>query len=214
MFDWHTACSLSKTARHENLHVSPSFGSHCRPSLFGTLPTASAISLNYTVSSLALPVSGSDAIIVNPGATAPISFSLDDGGSNDFVFFTLSPNPLPIGGNSFWTFSSAIDFSDPNIPALTFDGTYDEGDFFAPPLSFTQPVQSINILGNRSFVVESLTNGNQSNFDVITVTARVTQTGSTAPPSSVPDAGSTAMLLGLGFLALAFASRSRRLAHR
>jgi hypothetical protein len=183
-------------------------------SLFGTLPTASAISLNYTVSTLALPVSGSDTIIVNPGATAPISFSLDNGGSNEFVFFTLSPNPFPIGGNSSWTFSSAIDFSDPDIPALTFDGTLDEGDIFAPPLSFTQPVQSINIPGNRSFVVELLTNGNQSNFDVITVTARVTQTGSTAPPSSVPDAGSTIVLLSLGLIGLAFAARSRSIAYR
>jgi hypothetical protein len=53
-----------------------------------------------------------------------------------------------------------------------------------------------------------LTAGNQQNFDVITVTARVTQTGSAAPPS-VADTGSTAVLLDLSFLALAFAARTK-----
>jgi VPDSG-CTERM motif len=170
--------------------------------------TASAIPLDYTVSSLTLPASGSDTVIVNPGATAPLTFTLDDGLSNDFVFFRLSPNPFPISGNSFWTFSSSIDFSNPEIPALAFNGSFDEGSF-DPPLSFDQPLQSINLPGDRSFTVELLTAGNQQNFDEITVTARVTQTASTAPPSSVPDAGSTAVLLGLGFLALAFAARTK-----
>jgi VPDSG-CTERM motif len=171
------------------------------------LPTASAIPLEYTVSSLTLPASGSDTVIVNPGATAPLTFKLNDGLSNDFVFFTLSPNPFPISGNSFWTFSSSIDFSNPAIPALAFNGSFDEGSF-DPPLSFDQSLQSINLPGDRSFTVELLTAGNQQNFDVITVTARVTQTRSTAPPS-VPDTGSTAVLLGVGFLALAFAARTK-----
>jgi hypothetical protein len=75
-------------------------------------------------------------------------------------------------------------------------------------LSFDQSLHSINLPGDRSFTVELLTAGNQQNFDVITVTARVTQTSSTAPPS-VPDTGSTAVLLGVGFLALAFAARTK-----
>ena len=176
--------------------------------LLAILPTASAIPLDYTVSGLTLPASGSDTIIVNPGATAPLTFTLDDGIPFDFVFFTLSPNPFPISGNSFWTFSSSIDFSNPAIPALAFNGSFDEGSF-DPPLSFDQSLQSINLPGDRSFTVELLTAGNQQNFDVITVTARVTQTGSTAPPS-VPDTGSTAVLLGIGFWLLP-SPRERRL---
>ena len=86
--------------------------------LLAILPTASAISLEYTVSSLTLPASGSDTVLVNPGATAPLTFTLNDGDPFDFVFFTLSPNPFPLSGNSFWTFSSSIDFSNPAIPAL------------------------------------------------------------------------------------------------
>jgi VPDSG-CTERM motif len=180
-------------------------------SLFANVASTSAVPLSYTISVLSLPVSGSDTIIVNPGATAPLTFSLDNGQSHDFGFFTLSPNPLPIGGTSSWTFSSAIDFSDPDIPALTYNGSFDEGNS-DPPLSFVQPSQSINVPGNRSFIVELLTTGNDVNFDVISVTARVTQTGSTAPPSSVPDAGSTAALLGLGCGALIFASRRKVMA--
>jgi VPDSG-CTERM motif len=42
------------------------------------------------------------------------------------------------------------------------------------------------------------------------VRATITQTASSAPPAAVPDTGSTVVLLGLGFLALAFA-RSRLL---
>jgi hypothetical protein len=59
------------------------------------LPTASAIPLEYTVSSLTLPASGSDTVIVNPGATAPLTFTLNAGLSNDFVFFTLSQTHFP-----------------------------------------------------------------------------------------------------------------------
>ena len=87
-------------------------------SLFANVPSTSAVPLSYTISVLSLPVSGSDTIFVNPGATAPLPFSLDNGQSQDFGFFTLSPNPFPISGTSSWTFSSAIDFSDPDIPAL------------------------------------------------------------------------------------------------
>jgi hypothetical protein len=181
--------------------------------LLAIAPKASAILTDYTVSSLSLPASGSPSINVNAGATAPLSFALDDGQSYEFVFFTLSPVEFPIGGNSFWNFSSGIDFSDPEIPALAFDGTFDEGSF-SGPLSFAQPNQSINLPGDRSFAVDLITSGNEVNFSVITVTARVTQTSSVAPPSSVPDAGSTAALLGLGILALAFASRVKQTAHR
>ena len=39
------------------------------------------------------------------------------------------------------------------------------------------------------------------------VRATITQTASSAPPAAVPDTGSTAALLGLGLLALAFARR-------
>ena len=39
------------------------------------------------------------------------------------------------------------------------------------------------------------------------VTATITQTASSAPPTPVPDTGSTAALLGLGLLAMACARK-------
>jgi hypothetical protein len=56
-------------------------------SLFANVPSTSAVPLSYTISVLSLPVSGSDTIFVNPGATAPLTFSLDNGQIHDFGFF-------------------------------------------------------------------------------------------------------------------------------
>jgi hypothetical protein len=140
------------------------------------------------------------------------ALTLDDGDFFDFGFFKVIPTGAVGGTFSPLTSTAKIIFSDPASQEATFEITISDD-----PSNFIQFTPSDTItLADRTFVVDlivSLAQESSAFLPTATVNARLTQLSSGTAPS-VPDAGSTAMLLSLGFLALALASRSRLIARR
>jgi hypothetical protein len=172
--------------------------------VFVTLPNASAIPLDYTVSGFAVPNSPSGSGLIITAATLPATFALDDGEFEAFDFLTITQDIS--GGASFddTNVSATVNFSNPAGQAASFNGILSAS---FPTLTLN-PIDPIIAL-DRTFSVDLIIVQEPPVFGsnlVATVTARVTQLSSGTAPS-VPDAGSTAALLGLGLLVLAFAGR-------
>lgn len=158
---------------------------------------ASAISKSYTIGSWNATTSNSD-YDIDVYAT-PATFTLNDSGERTFNFFDITTDA--------WFETTSIDASIKfTVPVQTvdIDGSTTFSFFFVPiyftdfntPQTFTLADRTFRVtLSEPSFVVSS----------TATVTATIKQLSSTV--SSVPDGGNTAILLGMGFVILAYVSR-------
>jgi hypothetical protein len=151
-----------------------------------------------------VPNSPSGSGLIITAATLPATFALDDGEFEAFDFLTITQDIS--GGASFddTNVSATVNFSNPAGQAASFNGILSAS---FPTLTLN-PIDPIIAL-DRTFSVDLIIVQEPPVFGsnlVATVTARVTQLSSGTAPS-VPDAGSTAALLGLGLLVLAFAGR-------
>ena len=189
--------------------------------LFTVLPNVSAVPTDYTIGT-GSTISGNSAdpgLVIKYALDADldnVAFSLKDGDSYTFNFFRIWTDETAVndGEDTLWKpITATFDF---DLPTGSFGvsgetagilGVFEYGKVrWGAPATFTAGGSTFSIsLSNEEF--------NRWLFDLnpgegygATVKATVKQLSSGI---SIPDNGSTAMLLGLAFLSLAFIRRSK-----
>jgi hypothetical protein len=160
-----------------------------------TIHNALAVPQSYTIADW--DATSSNPIIGINVLAEPAPFILDDSGEQTFDFFTINSSVF----TATTSINAAINFSD---PAQEVDITGAAGAVFANYSTDFNTPQTF-ALADRTFSV-TLSEPSFQTRTPATVTATIRQLSSNV---SVPDSGSTGMLLGLGFLVIAFASRRR-----
>jgi hypothetical protein len=187
-----------------------------------TLSTAVAIPLTYDVGtgSSVTANSSSDGLAIRTQLAAGLSsqlFTLNDGQSYTFNFFSIWTDETYVDSDDTTpkAITATLDFAIPDVNAqiggITFSGTY-QGTSGGAVLWKDALVWNDSVtvkVGTRVFTVtlndavfDLGQNGSLGNSPAM-ITATVTQLSSTA----VPEGGSTAALLGVGFGALVLARR-------
>jgi hypothetical protein len=164
------------------------------------VPSAFAIQQSYTINDFTVSV---DPALFTIGAfSEPAPFVLDDGQSATFDLFTITGGPV---GSS--PLSTTIDFSDP-LAQVTIGGNailHPPPPPRPPPQPPGRPFLEVTMGAGSTIVLTDRTFEVQANYiptTNLTGTVQATITQRT-PSASVPDVGSTLMLLGIGLSALA-----------
>ncbi len=189
--------------------------------LAGWLTSAYAIPLGYTVTGSDLDLNDSDPGLVLQRSLygLPGTFSLDDGESERFAFADIWTDETFVNADDLVskTALATVSFNPPLLDATVSglsSGVMFSGIFQAGVLLWNSP--KTFILSDRTFNLElsnsvfntglfGLTDGEKYGA---TIYATVTQLSSSGV--SVPDGGSTVLLLGMAFTGLGLLSRRRR----
>jgi hypothetical protein len=186
-----------------------------------TLPNASAVQYTYTIGSGLVYGNHADPGLVLSyqlsSSLAGTKFSLNDGQSTTFDFFKIWTNETSVNPDDKQQkpISASLNFTDPfssaSLGGITFGGSTWYG-VESGKLVWTTGPATVTAGGLTYSVALSDVAFNTGFLDLregarygAMVKATVTQIGSGY--TSVPDNGSTTMLLGLAFLAIAFVRR-------
>ncbi len=194
----------------------------------GWLTSASAIPLDYTVSGTNLELNDSDpGLVLNYSLYGlPGTFTLDDGGSNSFAFADIWTNETFVNPDDMTsrTISASINFSNPLVDA-TVSGLTSGINLFGfmqsgvvvwnSPMNLGAADRTFELsLNNATFNTGFFGLHHGENYGA-TIYATVKQISSpnsvsSLTAASVPDGGSTALLLGTAMTSLGLLSCRRR----
>jgi VPDSG-CTERM motif len=189
--------------------------------LFAVIPKASAIPMTYEIGngSIVTGSSSDPGLVIKTSIVSGfenIAFALDDGQSKTFNFFKIWTDEADVGDDDIFknkqVITASLDFDVPDealsLSGHTFgvSGLLQSGKIeWTGPATFTVGDRTFSIaLSNEEFN-KGLWGLNEGEKYGAYVEATVKQISSSRV--SVPDHGSTAMLLGLAFLSFAFIRR-------
>jgi hypothetical protein len=184
-------------------------------------PFGNAMALSYTVSGGSVSANSDDGLIINTSLAlpqTPYSFSLNDGESKTFSFFNIWTTETYVNADDKVPrdISATLFFSDPltnaTVEGLTFGGSIWWGLAQWGQVVWENPAPTFTAPDGRVFMVDltdaifnlGLWGLNEGLCYGATVKACVTQIR-----TSVPDKGSTAMLLGSAFLVMTCVCRRK-----
>jgi hypothetical protein len=195
--------------------------------LLASAPLPNAIALPYTVSGGNVVANQGDGLIINTSLNlpaTPFTFNLNDGQSETFSFFKIWTNEEAVNSDDLAEKSiyATLYFSDPlteaTVGGVTFGGSilwglaqWGQVQWETPAPTFTAPDGRVfQVTLSDEIFNEGLFGLDEGRKYGATVKATVKQIGSSY--TSVPDNGSTAMLLGLSLLVIAVVSKKRKVA--
>ena len=187
-------------------------------------PVTDAVALSYTVSGGSVVANQGDGLIINTSLAlpnTPFTFNLTDGQSETFSFFKIWTDETHVNPDDLLSqgISAILNFSVPatsaTVSGWTFGGSilwgvtqWGEVVWQTPEPNFTAPDGRVfQVTLSNEIFNEGIFGLNEGKQYGAVVKATVKQIGSSY--TSVPDNGSTAMLLGLSLLVIAIVSRRK-----
>lgn len=193
-------------------------------------PSAQALSRTYQIGSgSSVTANTGDGLIISTQLDSGLSgrtFILDDGASTSFKFFRIWTTEDDVGGDDTVakSITATLDFAMPDLDAsvpgsttgiktpVLFFGSYQYGKVtWNDPVTISALDRTFTIDLNDAVFNEGWLGLNDGKCFGANITATITQTGSMTPQPqpTVPDGGSTAMLVGLGLVGIGLLHRKQ-----